>query len=684
MTLVVHNPPTSTATSPLYTVTVNGIAAREYYTSLGSFVNFSTDETVLVSVTFSTTVTTAVLTPQRKNIPVTINGAVVTFTLSGTDLNGQYVLRINDPNQSDDAQTPTWEPLFIFANPLEISPPSADGTDLKFIGAGDWVVTSSTTIVPWTGAETVSDNYYDIAQNKSVYIHGGAVVRGKFKFGSDSNVGAGITLGKLYGRGIVDASFTPAFGRIVRINHSSNITLDGFIGIGQVQWGVAFRQSNTCTANNVKVINSRRWNGSIMTGTPDGIDVTGSNNVTVQNSFVRSYDDAITVKSDMAGGGWAADTFNITYQNMVIYQGWGGNAMEIGYEVPNPISNITFKNIDIVAKRSRDVAIDTRDALSIYVNDVADVSGVTYENIHVENVDANSNYIGIVSNNATASITGITYKNIVFYGQPAERKMYIKGIGASGNISGVTFQDIRFGGPGGKAVSAMSEMQIYPATSDGTNFRAYSVVRTSHTTTIGTTAFGVLNININKNIENILSFRYLGTKNGVNPRFSVASTNGSYSQIGSAVFNGNDILVTINSAETVSDMNYYRLELVTQTDVADTIYVGYVTLKDSPISSYSLGSFASITVDPSLGGVQYGTLTGNGTIQISTTSAKYGDKLVLKLTQDATGSRVPTWGSNVKLATNLLLSTGANKIDVLSFIFDGTYWRELYRSLNQS
>lgn len=77
------------------------------------------------------------------------------------------------------------------------------------------------------------------------------------------------------------------------------------------------------------------------------------------------------------------------------------------------------------------------------------------------------------------------------------------------------------------------------------------------------------------------------------------------------------------------------------------------------------------------------TLTDN--ITVTLTSGKTDDRLVLQMTQDNTGNRTVTWPSNFKKAGgSLVLSTGANSVDVITMEFDGTNWREVSRSLNES
>lgn len=82
---------------------------------------------------------------------------------------------------------------------------------------------------------------------------------------------------------------------------------------------------------------------------------------------------------------------------------------------------------------------------------------------------------------------------------------------------------------------------------------------------------------------------------------------------------------------------------------------------------------ATITIDCSTGDVFDLTLTGNPTINFS--NASEGQTITLRLKQDATGSRAPTWGTMVKFGTGITasvatLSTAANALDLIGFQYN--------------
>jgi len=83
---------------------------------------------------------------------------------------------------------------------------------------------------------------------------------------------------------------------------------------------------------------------------------------------------------------------------------------------------------------------------------------------------------------------------------------------------------------------------------------------------------------------------------------------------------------------------------------------------------------ATVTFDLSQGNLQKVTLGGNRTLAVSNVST--GQCFIIKLIQDATGSRTVTWWSGITWITSggtaPTLQTAAGKIDTLGFICTGT------------
>src|SRR5574343_1611406 len=95
--------------------------------------------------------------------------------------------------------------------------------------------------------------------------------------------------------------------------------------------------------------------------------------------------------------------------------------------------------------------------------------------------------------------------------------------------------------------------------------------------------------------------------------------------------------------------------------------------KAQRVATVALTDGATINVDASLSNVFNVTLGGNRTFA-NPTNLGAGQTLIFKIRQDATGSRTITWGSAYKFPNGIAptLSTGANKLDVVSCVSDGT------------
>ena len=89
---------------------------------------------------------------------------------------------------------------------------------------------------------------------------------------------------------------------------------------------------------------------------------------------------------------------------------------------------------------------------------------------------------------------------------------------------------------------------------------------------------------------------------------------------------------------------------------------------------YTANSSTAITLDLANGTVQDITLTGNAFITFPSNAA--GKSFLLILRQDGSGGKTVTWDGDVRWpsSTEPTLTSTANKVDIFSFVCDGTYW----------
>lgn len=217
------------------------------------FANFSFSGTLTVTCTYDFSVANAIVRPLTKNIEPTINGNEVTFTLS------------EPANVSVEVNEDLSKPLFVFANALEEAPPADSDPDVIYFGPG-----------------THEAGVIRPESNQTVYIHGSAYVSGKIRVAGKSNV-------TVKGRGVLSAAQF-AWPQIFNYYaQSSSIHVRDIILYCSPGWANNVVDCDDVNFSGVKIMS---WAGN-----NDGIDVVGSKNCDVANSFIFTNDDCIAYKA---------------------------------------------------------------------------------------------------------------------------------------------------------------------------------------------------------------------------------------------------------------------------------------------------------------------------------------------------------------------------------------------------
>ncbi|MDR1155623.1 MAG: hypothetical protein LBL04_13030 [Bacteroidales bacterium] len=314
-------------------------------TELSSFGYFDAGETVNVEITSHIDVRDVVIRPLSKNIRPDIRGNKISFQVSEPC---QLAIEVNDRHHV----------LYLFNNPPETDPVAESSEDVLYFGRG----------VHHPGVIRVKDS-------QTVYIAGGAVVHGVIVAKNVKNV-------KIKGRGILDASsFSRDQGNSIQMTDCENIAIEGIILRDAPSFAVTAFGSSNIRVDNIKLIGMWRYN-------TDGIDVINSHDVSINNTFMRTFDDAIALKGvkgwHVVPGEWGMEwdrpqqgnIYNVYVNNCVVWCDWG-RALEIGAEtVADSIYHCFFRNSDII--RNNIIAMD------IQSGDRAEIFDIHYENIRVE------------------------------------------------------------------------------------------------------------------------------------------------------------------------------------------------------------------------------------------------------------------------------------------------------------
>ena len=302
-----------------------------------SYVNLVSDQEITVEVEPLTkrAFNRVMIKPYSKGVKSEIIDGKIIFTLTK---NGGYVLELDDYHGC----------LYLFNN----KPEEKDGKDATYrFDAG----------VHFVGKIVLKDN-------ESVFVHKDALVYGCIYAKDAKNI-------KVYGNGIFDD------GNEERVNNNcydftngnlkfincDGVSVSGVGFMNSAIWCVNIFNCKNVHIGGVNVFGQWRYN-------TDGIDIVNSQNVTVENCFVHSFDDSIVVKGlDYYA---TTDVKNITVNNCVLWCDWG-RALEIGAETHcKKYSDVLFNNCDVI--RAGFIACDIQNG------DCAEIHDVTFKDIRIE------------------------------------------------------------------------------------------------------------------------------------------------------------------------------------------------------------------------------------------------------------------------------------------------------------
>jgi hypothetical protein len=338
--LVTYTPPEGTDAAPEFRVEVNGEEIFVYNTRIAAFTTFSFEGMADIKVTFLSPVYHFDIRPESRKIKAELLGDQISFSLE------------EPANISLEVNRNIKRPLFIFAGPLETDVPEKGDEKVIFFEAGK----------VHTPGEVI------IESDQTVYIEGGAIVRGHFMASRGKNI-------TIRGRGILDNSrYGKGEYRPIEINRCENVLIQGIILTESRHWNCPATACRNITYDNFKIVSENDWD--------DGIDIVGSSDVLVDNCFIRTKDDCIAIKSGVnyfTGFDSGCIVDHIVIQNSVLWNGAWGNGLEIGFETrSDTIRNVTFRNCDLIHVEGPE------GTFTIHNGDRAVVSNIRYEDIRVE------------------------------------------------------------------------------------------------------------------------------------------------------------------------------------------------------------------------------------------------------------------------------------------------------------
>lgn len=374
-----------------------------------SYTTFDFTGTVTVRVAVPGTLNSAKVSPQRHGIKVSVRAGNAYFTISKP---GQYTLEING---SPD------HPLHVFANAPEADVPDPSDPNVIYYGPGFHPVGS-----------------LSVPTGKTLYLAGGAVLYAT-KSDADNPQWSNFFRRNTYdpvitvssaanvtirGRGIIDLSGL-LWGEksVIEIQNSTNVSVEGVILAQIVHEGVAAKNCDNVTIENVKVIGKEE--------NTDAISLQGSRNSTVRNCFARSQDDVIYVNAS------SGPSYGNTVEDCVV---WADRTHALGvvYSSGYEIHDVVFRNCDVLHSYGYDPTYDI--ALTVFTNDDKAVHDILFENVTVES--AQFAFIQVeVTANSTSTISDVTFRNVRFTG-PESVGSYVGGHDAESAVSNVLLDGV--------------------------------------------------------------------------------------------------------------------------------------------------------------------------------------------------------------------------------------------------
>jgi hypothetical protein len=330
-----------------FQVFANGQPVNVLSVGIASIARLEMDGPVEIEVRGKGPIVRGEIRPRRLGIPITVAEGKATFTF-------------DEPRNIWIDVSGGGPPLYLFAfGPEENIPRPSDPN-----------------VVYFRGGRIHEAGTVELHEGQTLYIEGGAVVRGLVR-------AVGVSGVSIRGRGILDGTFDRATSpipdrRMVVLEECRGARIADITMIHPTTWMVMLTACQDVRIQNLHEV------GEVISS--DGVDVVGSRGVTIDGCFLRNNDDCVVAKAFDGRGNnpdftvdGGRDIADLLVQNCTFWNDGGGNAMEIGFELRTAsVRNIVFRNIDVLAAHGPGAVF------SIHVGDRATVSDVLWEDIRVE------------------------------------------------------------------------------------------------------------------------------------------------------------------------------------------------------------------------------------------------------------------------------------------------------------
>jgi hypothetical protein len=370
----------------------------KYYDE-AAFAYFDMNDEVDIKVTNDEEIRSVKILPSSAGIVANVKGKTVSFKINSpmnvtVEINGNWV-----------------SALHLFANPIEENVPDKNDPNVIYFGPGIHYVSNLM-----------------VGDNKTVYIAGGAIVRGIAQEKAEAVFDLRGKNISFRGRGIIDGGLCPSYSRVMIAVAGSDIELNGVIIRDPSHWTIPVRwSSDRVHIDNLKIMGYR--------ANSDGIDILNSRNVLIENCFIRTLDDLVVIKTFKNEG----KAENIIVKNCVLWNEVA-HALSIGAEIREDVDNVIFENCDIIHDKGREWT------LRVFLTDAGRVSNVIFKDIRIEE---SQRFISLFINKSIwtqdeerGHIKGVYFNNISALGK--ELRIELQGFDQEHLVEDVFFRDVTF------------------------------------------------------------------------------------------------------------------------------------------------------------------------------------------------------------------------------------------------
>ena len=440
---------------------------RDYY-----YAQFSIgSKPVAIEIDAKENINSFTIRPQIYKIQAKVNGSKLSFTL---DSSRYLSVEINDRKD-----------LFVLADPSENDQPASSGVDkwskkkVFNIGQAPYSAdakgknmateaikkafedASKEGGIVYVPAGTYVTNRFSLKSKVWLYLEAGAVLVAnpdrrvwRNSYTPDVMINCGsVNDSKVYGRGVIFLDTTAINAKLAELKKSepkeyenlqnlrlrpfeirkvSQFIIDGITVNESSAWTTYIQSGSNITISNYKVLNDK------CTGTNDGINCGGGQNIHVRHCFVSTLDDSVCLK------GYMSDVNTVLIEDMVADS--ARSSLKFGLQANRPIVNITVKNFHgIRGGKGFDICHDAgqEDYRNIHI---LDSTFDRCDGYPLRAIIRDKNSKGAWPR-GVGSVVGIQLERVEFrLTNPDDSKMTFSGYDNNNVIRDIRFQDVTING----------------------------------------------------------------------------------------------------------------------------------------------------------------------------------------------------------------------------------------------